>query len=87
MLSGDPEHTCADEEADDIYVILNMTPEAVLSRLPMPRNSCAWCRAVDTSLYPPNDIAAENEAKPLPNQGIYMVNARTCIVLIGKEIQ
>lgn len=86
MLSGEPAHTLSAEDADDVFVVLNMSHKAVPTHLPVPREDRQWHRAVDTSLYPPNDIASEGQETKLPNQTIYTVPERTCLVLTGKLV-
>jgi len=84
MLGGAKNLTLADEDDDDIYVAMNMGPEAVFCRIPAPRPGRRWVRAVDTSMLPPNDIAEPGEEKPIPDQARYRVHARSVVVLLGK---
>ncbi len=83
MLGGDPNLTLADEDDDDLYVILNMGQQEITCQLPSPREGRRWHRAIDTSMISPRDIAEPGTEVILADQKRYRAHGRSCIVLLG----
>jgi len=69
---------------NDLYIILSAEPKTRIFLLPPPSPGFAWHRAVDTSLGPPGDAAEPGFEIKLDLQDIYVVNARACVILVGR---
>ncbi|MDX1929748.1 MAG: glycogen debranching protein GlgX [Pirellulaceae bacterium] len=66
----------------DIHVMLNMFWEPMSFELPR-AGERSWYRAVDTAIASPNDIA-DAGSEVLVEGSNYIVNGRSCVVLISK---
>jgi len=72
-----------DEDEAHLHVMMNMSGNEVSMALPQ-RHGIIWCRAVNTSLEPPNDIIPPEKQSPL-GLDAYRVKAKTVVVFEGRH--
>ncbi len=85
LIDGNKINLESDKDDNDFYIMFNSYDSDITVKLPAP--SCGkWHRLIDTS-YPFNeDFTDEDKAVQLPNQKIYVIFAKTAVVLISKYV-
>jgi glycogen operon protein len=68
----------------DVHVMMNMYWEPLDFELPVV-DGYGWCRAVDTALASPDDIAAAGTEPPHP-AATYRVEGRSVVVLVNRPL-
>jgi glycogen operon protein len=78
------EEGAATADSHDLYIVLSAEPAARAFALPKPSAGFAWHRAIDTSLAPPHDAEEPGAEIRLDPQDVYVVNARSAVILVGR---
>jgi glycogen operon protein len=74
-------HLMGNEDDQGLYILANAYVDPLTFELP---RHYGWCRLVDTSLDPPDDLVEEEEA-PLIEGSAYTAQARSVVVLIEDQ--
>jgi glycogen operon protein len=85
-LDGSKAEIIADRDDNDFFIMLNASEKQVSVNVCAPPNQKRWLRAIDTALPSPEDILSPGTEKPLPTKGIYLMKARSMVVLISKPV-
>ncbi|MDR1574727.1 MAG: glycogen debranching protein GlgX [Treponema sp.] len=84
-LDGSKADTLADRDDNDFFIMFNAGLDPVVFTIAEAPKRKIWFRAVDTSLYAPEDILLPGNEKPLSSQTRYTVKIRSTVILLSKE--
>jgi glycogen debranching enzyme glgX len=85
LIDGNKINLESDEDDNDFYVMTNSYNNDITVRLPPPSSGGKiWHRLIDTSYTDGKDFLDEEHTEQIMNQQIYVVLARTTVVLISK---
>jgi glycogen operon protein len=85
-VDGSKAEILADQDDNDFFIMFNASIESTIFNLAPAPAKKNWFRAVDTSLFSPEDILAHGSEKTLASQQKYTVKARSMVVLISKSV-
>ena len=85
LIDGNKINLESDENDSDFYFMANSYNNDITVRLPTPSSGGKiWHRLIDTSYTDGKDFLDEEHTEQIMNQQIYVVLARTVVVLIAK---
>jgi glycogen operon protein len=82
-LDGSKADIFSDRDDNDFYIMFNASDKLLPFKLPSSSDEKNWYRAVDTGLDSPNDIMPNGHEVLLNPQDMYLVKARSIVVLIS----
>jgi isoamylase len=84
VIDGNKSETDADRDDNDLLIMLNASPEAVLFTLPpVPQGKEAWYRAIDTALSSPADIVPPGQEER-HDPATRLLEGRSMVVLLSR---
>ena len=85
LIDGNKINLESDENDSDFYFMANSYNNDITVKLPPPSSGVkTWHRLIDTSYTDGKDFLDEENTEQIMNQQIYVVLARTVVVLISK---
>ncbi|MDR0562905.1 MAG: glycogen debranching protein GlgX [Spirochaetaceae bacterium] len=85
-MDGSKAEILADRDDNDFFIMFNAGEKQIpfkICRTPIDKK---WVRAVDTGLPSPDDICASGNEQPLAHPDIYLMKAKSMVVLISKHL-
>ena len=79
MIDGTEERS----DTGDYFLYLIFNPDCILHKVMIPSINKKWYRKIDTFLNAGNDFCPDEEEVYLNPQDEYLVNPRSCVVLVG----
>jgi glycogen operon protein len=83
-IDGGKADILADQDDNDFFIMFNAGLDPVIFNLAEAPGKKNWCRVVDTSLRPPDDILVPGSEKLLSSQYKYTVKARSMVILLSR---
>ncbi|WP_024469219.1 glycogen debranching protein GlgX [Treponema pedis] len=84
LIDGNKINLESDCNDNDFYIMFNGYDSDITAKLPAPSSGGLWHRLIDTSYPFKEDFIDENKTEEIQNQDIYVVFAKTAVVLISK---
>jgi glycogen operon protein len=85
-MDGSKADTLADRDDNDFFIMFNAgNRQATFTVCTLPPGK-QWVRAVDTALPSPQDICIPGTEEPLPEPELYLMKARSMVVLLSKPL-
>jgi glycogen operon protein len=85
-MDGSQAEILADKDDNDFFIMFNGGSKKEIFSVCAPIKGKRWVRAVDTALHSPEDILLPGTEKELLYPDRYMVQARSMVILISKQI-
>jgi glycogen operon protein len=80
-LDGSKAEILADRDDSDFFIMFNSSKEQTSFKVPPALGGKKWFRVIDTALPSPNDILPPGSERPIPTDGVYILKARSMVVL------
>jgi len=85
-MDGSKSEILADKDDNDFFIMFNAGNKKETFSVCPPLAGKRWVRAVDTALHSPEDILLPGTEKELLNPNRYVVQARSMVILISKQL-